>query len=94
MKLCKDCRHYEASHNCDGGTLLPGIFMYFPATCGREITSVVISPIDGTERGGLRAECSKMRADELKCGLSGHLFEPANLDGRLAMLEEPRAIKE
>jgi hypothetical protein len=32
--------------------------------------------------------CDSLRADEGKCGPSAKWFEPATLDGRLAMLDD------
>ena len=78
MKFCKDCKHYSpsvvfASMYCAGAV---------PASCGRE---GVRDPVTGGPR--ITGLCDSLRIDESKCGPSGAWFEPATLDGRLAMLE-------
>lgn len=86
MKFCKDCKRYSPSVSADGGSLLPGFFMYIPATCNSENIASRIDLVSGEKRGG-GADCATVRADEEMCGESGAWFVPATLDGRLAMLE-------
>ena len=87
MKLCKDCKYFEPEFSCHGGSLLPGFFYAREALCKNpEFAQFVQDPVGGNHRF-VHMFCKDNRADELKCGLSGHKFEPATLDGRLAMLD-------
>lgn len=88
MKLCKDCVHFVPEHSWGGGSLLPGAFFYQEALCthpdsGKEVVDLV----NGNHRT-LNMGCTRNRGNEDACGHSGKWFDPANLDGRLAMLED------
>lgn len=88
MKLCKDCKYFVPEFSANGGSLLPGFFYSRPALCNNpQFALFVRDPVNGNDRY-INLYCKDNRTDELKCGLSGHKFEPATLDGRLAMLEE------
>lgn len=85
-KFCKDCKHYVAPISCDGGTVLPGVFIHIPAACRSEQIGSTVDLVSGEVRPG-RMDCSEVRGDETKCGAAGIWFSIATLDGRLAMLE-------
>lgn len=87
MKLCKDCKHYIEPVSADGGSLLPGFFMHIPAQCEASRFDTGVDLVSGEKRSYTR-ECKDMRSRG--CGADGGLFVPANLDGRLAMLDEKR----
>jgi hypothetical protein len=75
MKFCKDCKHYQAAVAC--------IYFAVPASCGYGDKR---DPVTGDRR--ITGMCGDLRADESKCGPAGNWFDPATLDGRLAMLPE------
>ncbi|HKR45464.1 MAG TPA: hypothetical protein VJU59_38315 [Paraburkholderia sp.] len=86
MKFCKDCKHYRAGLATHGGSLLPGLFIVVPDGCYGARTPEInlVTGVSNTYAG----DCKAMRADGADCGPQGKWFEPANLDGRLAMLEK------
>ena len=87
MKFCKDCKHFEPEFSCDGGSLLPGFFYYREPLCKHpDGAKEVIDRIKGDHRW-LNMGCKFNRDSEDARGPRAKWFEPANLDGRLAMLE-------
>nr|WKF58806.1 hypothetical protein HUO10_003307 [Paraburkholderia busanensis] len=76
MKFCKDCKHYRP--------VVATILFAIPDQChaGEQRRD----PVNGY-RIPLGSP-SDLRMEGGKCGVEGKLFEPATLDGRLAMLEE------
>jgi hypothetical protein len=84
MKFCKDCKRYRAEVNVDGGTLLPGFFQHIPAACIRSTDTDLVT---GKEIYRL-VNCEIARKSEEMCGQDAAWFEPATLDGRLAMLDD------
>ncbi len=76
MKFCKDCKHHHPSIAVWG--------LYCPDTChGGEVT---FNPVTG-DGSRFVGDCSSVRAEGGRCGPEGKMFDPKNLDGRLAMLE-------
>lgn len=89
MKFCKDCKRYSPAASADGGTLLPGVFLHTPAQCAQGTHTDIVT-------GATRIktiDCAKCRADDDLCGIDGRNFEPATLDGRLAMLDVAERTK-
>lgn len=76
MKFCKDCKHYSPAGHA-------GFLAAWPATCQAQDTH---DPVTGESR--ITGVCDQLRADADKCGANAKWFDPVNLDGRLAMLEE------
>jgi len=87
MKFCKDCIHHTPEISGHGGTLLPGFFFYLPAQC-KKGEHVEVDLVDGREIRSGGHECTTAREESTLCGPDAHWFEPATLDGRLAMLPE------
>jgi hypothetical protein len=88
LKLCKDCKHYIPEVNFYGGTLLPSVFYHTPAMCtSPDFGMKVVDLIEG-DHMIINGYCKDNRADETKCGAAGAKFDPATLDGRLAMLPQ------
>lgn len=77
MKFCKDCKHYNE------GAVSSKV--YIPDMC--KAGEKVFDPVSGREIG-YAGEPRELRHDENKCGMSAKWFDPANLDGRLAILED------
>jgi hypothetical protein len=86
MKFCKDCRHFEKGVFANGGSLLPGFAMAFPPKCHGN-PEPTFNLVTG-ERRTYAGDCADVRCDGMRCGPAANWFEPATLDGRLAMLEE------
>lgn len=79
MKFCKDCKSYRAAvvtSKC-----------FCPASCssGHGGTGV-FDPVTGNENRW-SGDPHVLRKADGPCGPDAKWFEPANLDGRLAMLE-------
>jgi hypothetical protein len=83
VKFCKDCKRYTPATSADGGTLLPGVFLHIPAQCTQGMHTDIVTG----ETRMKTMDCAKSRANEELCGIDGVNFEPATLDGRLAMLD-------
>ena len=79
MKFCKDCKHYSPAMSFCGW----GIAVACTATCAY---GDLRDPVTGDKR--IAGLCDSLRADESKCGPAASWFDPATLDGRLAMLPE------
>jgi hypothetical protein len=84
-KFCKDCQHFVKEFAFSGGALLPEFAYFFPAQCFGAKRVPIVNLIDGTSHKPFD-DCKDVRADAEKCGPDGAWFEPATLDGRLAML--------
>jgi hypothetical protein len=77
MKFCKDCKHYSPAVAAIGF----GIAISVPASCNHGDRR---DPVTGDRR--IAGLCDSLRAVEFECGSDAAWFEPATLDGRLAML--------
>ena len=74
MKLCKDCTYCNQTN--------PALFM-----CSHPDNPGMICVVTGKKLGGI-TECSVVRADPRRCGMTAQWFDPATLDARLEMLED------
>jgi hypothetical protein len=86
MKFCIDCKHYRAEIVVTGGAWFPGALNRIPATCLHPVDPDVVSGQNQYQVLDAKAA----RADEDLCGADGKWFDPATLDGRLAMLPDAK----
>lgn len=89
MKLCIDCKRYQPAtgrlKHIDGY----GRVEYFelPDLCLSMQLPHEVDPVAGGVSGNV-FPANQCRSEEEKCGRKGKWFEPATLDGRLAMLDD------
>lgn len=79
MKLCKDCKHYSPA---GAFASMWGIGAAWPASCHYGDKR---DPVTGDKR--IAGTCESLRGFAGDCGQDAKWFEPATLDGRLAMLD-------
>lgn len=79
MKLCKDCKHFRP-----GGVAQK---IAWAPSCYAPTSPPVFDPVTGTELSYM-GDPYVLRSEDGTCGPTGKWFEPANLDGKLAMLED------
>ncbi|WP_109477687.1 hypothetical protein [Paraburkholderia sp. C35] len=79
MKFCKDCKHYKPVTEISKFAV--------GASCVARSTRQEFDPVTGQQLL-YAGEPVKLRGKDGECGPDAKWFEPANLDGRLAMLEE------
>lgn len=83
-KFCIDCRRYRAD------AVVSGLPMHRPGA--QHVVAVCLSPIEPDPVSGAQrfhaVDCNIARASDELCGSGAAWFEPATLDGRLAMLAD------
>lgn len=73
MKFCKDCVHHRPESSYYGGSLLPGVYMHFPARC-YGLPTPKVNLVTG-ESISYAGDCADVRADGSKCGTSAVWFK-------------------
>lgn len=79
MKFCKDCKHFRPTVETLKWAVGP--------SCHARDTREEFDPVTG-EQITYAGQPSELRGKDGECGPDAKWFEPATLEGRLAMLEE------
>jgi hypothetical protein len=89
VKFCKDCKNYRPAISGGGGSLLPGFVFAIPAQCVQGTHTDLVTG----EKRLKTVDCAECRKHDALCGIDGTRFDPATLDGRLAMLDVAERTK-